>query len=250
MKNEHLFTDKAENYRLARPSYAPEAIDKIFKMINPGEFAADIGSGTGIFTREFLRRGIDVYRVEPNMAMSKKAISRFGTDGRFHRVTAPGENTGLKSKSISLITAASSFHWLDLPKFKKECKRILTDNGVVCIIANERVYDDFTLKQDALCKKYCSGYTSLSHGAQKCRERAELFFEGEYYIEEYDFPLEYTKEKFILRSLSSSYSPLVGSNEEKEYKAQLNKLLNETFLWDNIVIQNKTLLIWGKISQK
>lgn len=249
MANENIFTAKADSYLIGRPSYSPYAIDKIFsEMISCGKSAADIGSGTGILSKEFLIRGYDVFSVEPNAAMRTIAEKAYGAHKNFHSVAASAENTGLGDGSISLVTAASSFHWFDVNKFYDECKRILTFDGIVCILANERVYDSFTQKQHSVCQKYCNGFTSLSHGTKKILQNADIFFKSKYAIEKFDFPLTYTKEKFIFRSLSSSYSPEKGSCKYYEYIKELQALLDRTFIGDTVTIANNTVMLWGKLN--
>lgn len=148
MANENIFTTKVSDYAISRPSYAAEAIDRILsKMLKEGDLIADVGSGTGIFSKEFLVHGYEVFGIEPNDAMRLEAEKVYGKNKLFHSVSATAERTGLPSGSISLVTAASAFHWFDIPQFYEECKRILKPDGIVCIIANARIYDSFTEKQ-------------------------------------------------------------------------------------------------------
>ena len=246
MANEELFSERAELYAKSRPSYAQESIDYIFKkLISSGGTVADIGSGTGILSREFVNRGFETYCVEPNEKMRSAAERLLGKRENFHSVAAPAENTGLKSKSISLVTAASAFHWFDTEKFRIECNRILAEHGCVCLINNVRVYDDFTSRQHELCMKYGVEFTSLTHGYDMMKETVPRFFESGYTEEKFDFPLHYTKEDFISRSLSSSYAPHPETEEFEIYTAKLRGLLEEFFTDDVITIQNMTVLYAG-----
>lgn len=248
MANETLFTTKAADYAASRPSYAPEAIERIFSvMIRPGDTAADIGSGTGILSREFLRRGYEVYCVEPNDAMRAEAEKQYGGDAHFHSVAASAEQTGLPGGSVSLVTAASAFHWFDPQAFRAECRRILTPGGRVCILANARIMDDFTRRQHALCQRYCHGYTSLAHGAEKMQRKADTFFGGAFSRETVSFPLRYTKESFLVRSLSSSYAPEKGTAEYSGYVRELTALMEELFPGDSLTVANETLMLWGTL---
>lgn len=248
MANEKIFTTKADEYAKSRPSYSQKAIEKIFeKIIHPGETAADIGSGTGILSNEFLSRGYDVFCVEPNEAMRTEAEKKYAKNEHFHSINAPAENTGLPENSISLITVASAFHWFGPKAFKEECKRILCPNGIVCILFNERSYDDFTKKQHEICSKYCKGFTSLSHGAKKTYDRADILFEKGYKLESFDFKLSYTKESFISRSLSSSYAPEKGTEACEKYTAALRSLLDAEFPEDRIEIANSTVMLSGMV---
>ena len=105
MANETLFTTKATSYAKGRPSYAPGAIGRILDCLAMGGYQpagdgpwariADIGSGTGILSRELIGRNLEVYGVEPNEAMREKAEHQLGSCGHFHSVAASAESTGL-----------------------------------------------------------------------------------------------------------------------------------------------------------
>ncbi len=247
MANENVFTNKAADYAAGRPGYAPEAIGHILtNMIQNMETVADVGSGTGIFAKEFFLRGVHTYCVEPNTDMRTEAEKMYGTNPYFHSIAASAENTGLAENSIKLITAASAFHWFDPLAFRKECIRILQPDGIVCILGNARVYDDFTKRQREICRRYCPAFTSFTHGMDKTLERAERFFNGNYHIEHFAFPLSYTKEKFIRRSMSSSYAPICGTAEYDAYIKDLQELLDRCFSEDSIPVANQTIMLWGR----
>lgn len=176
MANETVFNQRADYYDRARPGYAPEAVQAIMGWVKAEAKAVDIGAGTGIFTRELLRHGIETYAVEPNAQMRAKLEKNLGTEYKLHIVAASAEETGLPADSFDLITAASSFHWLDTAAFLAECQRILKREGIVCLLINARDYQDpFTQKQHMLCQKYCPGFSSLKHGLEKTETAAEKF---------------------------------------------------------------------------
>lgn len=248
MANETVFTNKAADYAAGRPGYAPQAIAYILEnMIKDTETAADIGSGTGILAKEFFLRRVHTYCVEPNDDMRSETEKMYGTNPYFHSIAASAEHTGLPENSMKLITAASAFHWFDPQAFQKECLRILQPDGMVCLLVNARVYDDFTGQQREICGKYCPAFTSFTHGMEKTLARAEGFFSGNYHTEHFSFPLSYTKEKFIRRSLSSSYAPICGTAEYDAYIRDLQKLLDRCFSGDTITVANETVMLWGKI---
>ena len=248
MANETIFTTKASEYANSRPSYAKKAIDKILsELLKEGDLIADIGSGTGIFSKEFLSRGYEVYCVEPNEAMRKEAESAHGNNQLFHSVAASAENTSLTSGSISLVTAASAFHWFDTKAFYTECKRILKPDGYVCLLANRRKYDEFTKAQHAICERCCQNFTSLSHGTDKMLRLADEFFQGGYHTGVFEFPLTYTKKKFVSRSLSSSYAPEKNTKAYEEYVRALQGLLEEYSSEEVITVANETVMLWGKL---
>ena len=69
------FSDRVADYVRYRPGYPPELMRHLAARtgLGPGDAAADIGSGTGIFTRLLLEAGAEVFAVEPNADMRAAA---------------------------------------------------------------------------------------------------------------------------------------------------------------------------------
>ena len=69
--NTKRFSDRVEDYIRYRPNY-PEKIVKILEekiSLDKNKTIADIGSGTGISSKLFLKNGYKVIGVEPNKEM-------------------------------------------------------------------------------------------------------------------------------------------------------------------------------------
>jgi SAM-dependent methyltransferase len=99
---------------------------------------ADVGSGTGIFTRLLLERGHTVYAVEPNVPMRSAAERELGADPRFHSIDGKAEATTLADASVDLVTAAQAFHWFDKDATREEWKRILRAPRWAVLLWNDR----------------------------------------------------------------------------------------------------------------
>lgn len=250
MANENMFNQRASNYQQGRPGYARGSVDMIVnELLKKGDKIADVGSGTGIFSKELIMRGFDVYCVEPNEEMRSQAEALFGDDPHFTSIAAPAEYTTLPDHSVNAVTAASSFHWFDAEAFRKECVRILVPGGYVIAIINARSYDDpFTVRQHEICLETCVGFTSLRHGIEESIPKFKDFFGDEMHCREFDFPLEYTKEKFIQRSLSSSYAPNPDDPRYRQYADKLRELMDEFSPdSDKIIVPNASVMYWGKV---
>ncbi len=248
MANEELFTNRAENYRKARPGYAEGVTELLLgEIIKPGSRIADIGSGTGLFAKPLIEHGFDVYCVEPNAKMREQAVREFAGNPHFISIAAAAEATTLGEHSMDIVAAASALHWFEMEKFQTECKRILKLDGIFFAVLNCRDYSDpFTVRQHTLCQRLCPGFTSLCHGLEKTIPRLDILLGKTYQSQRFDFPLAYTKEKFIQRSLSSSYAPKPGSPEEQEYIEGLCQLMDEFFPNDaEITISNHSAAFWG-----
>lgn len=138
------FTQLATNYARYRPSYAPSVLDAFLALARAREreklCCADIGAGTGIWSRQLASRGVRVEAVEPNTAMREAGQKQNGGltitwyDGS-------AENTGLAEHSCNMACMASSFHWPDFDKAVREFWRILKPGGLFMALWNTRLYE-------------------------------------------------------------------------------------------------------------
>lgn len=161
------FSDRAEAYAAARPSYPGEAIDALLEGLgDPAALTvADLGAGTGISSRLLAARGAQVYAVEPNAPMRAAAAP----DPRVTWVDAPAEQTGLDEASIDLVTAFQAFHWFDARAVLEEIVRILRPGGRAAVIYNERDdLDPFTGAYGMLVRRYQTDDTERrrAHGME------------------------------------------------------------------------------------
>jgi len=167
MDNTQKFSGKADVYQKARPSYAQAMLDFIAQkwQIGNGSMVADIGSGTGILTRQLLGLGARVYAVEPNADMRAKAEEMLGDNPNFVSVIGTAEQTGLPDHSFQLVTAASAFHWFDAERFKLECERILLPGAPVVLAWNKaELSAEINLGRERIFKKYCPNFKGFSGG--------------------------------------------------------------------------------------
>jgi ubiquinone/menaquinone biosynthesis C-methylase UbiE len=138
------FTRLAGDYAKFRPGYAPQVATAILRYVGRDAAcmdAADVGAGTGIWTRMLADRGLrSVVAVEPNDDMREQGIetSRH-TDIIWRKGSA--EATGLPDGSADLVSMASSLHWADFDKACEEFHRILRPGGVFAALWNPRLIE-------------------------------------------------------------------------------------------------------------
>jgi len=229
--NEERFTGKADIYKKYRPTYPKELIEYLYSQVgfSQNSVIADIGSGTGIFSRLLLERESTVYCVEPNEDMRQTAEKDLSEFENFISVNGNDKSTGLQNKSVDFITVAQAFHWFDRQAFKLECQRILKDGGKVVIIWNERDYEREIVQKDyAIRGKYAVGDKKGLGANQGPRKGWIDFFVGG--VCEYKtFPndLILNRETYIGMNLTRSYSPKEEQEPEKYYG--FVKEMNELF---------------------
>jgi SAM-dependent methyltransferase len=165
------FTKAAALYARCRPSYPAEAIDWIVAAakLAPVASVVDLGCGTGISTRLFAARGLDVVGIDPNEEMLAHARAAGG--GRYLRGEAAA--TGLSDRSVDLAVAAQAFHWFDLAPTFAELRRILRGDGWVAAFWNQRRSSPLTDALDELLVAHSGEYRALGgHDEVGARIRA------------------------------------------------------------------------------
>ena len=134
------YTGLAREYAASRPGYAlhvPDALLGLSKAGGAPLHVADVGAGTGIWTRMMARRGCRTVAVEPNdemRAYGERTESSVPIAWR----KGSAEETGLGAGSVDLLTMASSFHWTDFERATKEFLRVLRPGGWFAALWNTR----------------------------------------------------------------------------------------------------------------
>ncbi len=250
MNTSTKFNGYANDYTVGRPQYSEEMIDSIFEGLDVSEDfrIADIGSGTGKFSSQLLKRGYEVYAVEPNNDMRHTAESELGSYKNFHSINGDAENTTLEDNSVDLITTAQAFHWFDIGKFKSECKRIIQKNGRISLIWNVRDMES-PVNQELyeIYKIYCPRFVGFSGGIIKDDPRIQEFFENGYDYISFQNPLSLDQDKFIKRSLSGSYSIKEGDSLYDEYISAILEVFNKYCKQGNVIIPNSSVAYIGTI---
>ena len=175
-----------------------------------GRAVADVGSGTGIFTRLLVATGAKVYAVEPNDAMRAAAESELGSSANFISVKGTAEATGLADQAVSLVTCAQAFHWLDPVRTRRESGRILVPGGWCAVIWNTAILgeDEFARGYEKIKNDFGTDFNRVRHEQIEKTGRFDAFFgAGRWQRHSFDNfqTLDFTGLKG--RVLSSSYMP-------------------------------------------
>lgn len=144
------FTSRCTSYTLAqasqakaRPSYSSDVRDVIVKLAPDKPVFADVGAGTGIWTRMVAPFAARTIAIEPSDAMREIGIA--SDPERIARIEwKPGaaEDTQLPNESCDLVTMATSFHWVEIGPALAEFYRVLRPRGLFCALWNPRCSDN------------------------------------------------------------------------------------------------------------
>ena len=94
----------------------------------------DIGCGTGNYTNELQKKGLNLIGIDPSKEMLEKAIKR---NGKIDWRIGIAENSGLSDRAVDGILATLTMHhWQDLKLAFKELHRILKRKGTLVIFTS------------------------------------------------------------------------------------------------------------------
>lgn len=248
--NEEKFSGKEKIYASARPDYSTELFEylKANNIVGNDMTVADIGAGTGIFTRQISKYVKKVYAVEPNDGMREQGIKNNCYSKNVTFINGTAENTEIESKAIDVVTAAQAFHWFDKSAFKNECRRILKPDGKIILVWNDRnenaqiIADNFEIN-----KLYCKDFHGFSNGMSFEKESFGDFFDGEFELLNFENDFEYDMSGFIARSLSSSYAPKENEQNYASYVKALRTLFLKSELGGKVKYPYVTKCFIGRV---
>lgn len=245
------FTGKAALYSKHRPSYPDACINYLIEAsaLSSDSRIADIGAGTGIFTRALLDQGLQVTAVEPNDDMRLAAEEVLSDYSGFSSIGGAAEQTGIADHSIDLVTVAQAFHWFDPVLFQQECRRILKPDRMVALVWNSRIHTSKIVAENAdICREYCPSFNGFSGGMEEQPERIRDFFQnGMYEHKVFENNLVFDLKGFIGRNLSASYAPKSGNASYDAFIEALTALYAKYSVGDRLELPNETRCYIGKV---
>ena len=216
--NTKRFSDRVEDYIKYRPNY-PEKIVKILEEkinLDKDKTIADIGSGTGISSKLFLKNDYKVTGVEPNKEMREAAQQLLSGFAKFKSVNGTAEKTNLQDESIDVIFCGQAFHWFDKEKSKIEFNRMLKKNGNIVLVWNSRSDKSaFQNEYEKILFDNIEEYKSVNHRNIKDEEISDFFFPKKMHKICLDNKQFLDLEGLKGRLLSSSYCPKSGKKHDQ-----------------------------------
>jgi len=247
------FSNRADDYRRYRPGY-PEAVTDLMRDtcgLNSGAKVADVGAGTGIFTRLLLEAGFEVTAVEPNDAMRAAADEELRNFPRFRSVAAPAEKTGLPTGSFDAITVAQAFHWFDPRAAKDEFSRLLRPGGWAFIVRNHRQegVTPFARDYEQMLKTLGERYHAIGHRDREATARAvrDFFPAGSLHSAQFDNPHVMDWRGLRGRFLSISYIPVEGQPGHDELLSRLEEIFHAHATNGLVTFEQSTEVYYGQL---
>jgi SAM-dependent methyltransferase len=244
------FSDRAHCYAKYRPGYPEELLAYLQRLVPLPAFVADIGSGTGILTRQLLDLRYTVYAVEPNEPMRSEAEKALNRYSGFHSVNGRAEATGLPDRAVDIVTCAQAFHWFDREKSRSEFRRIVKPGGATALIWNERRDDlsEVGREYNDLLDRVIPGYRKLNHRRVRAEDIGAFFAPNDVELVSFRNFQDLDREGFIGRLLSSSYVPNFGQPGHQEIVDAAEQIFARHQDGGKVTIEYETKLYLGLLS--
>ena len=129
------FSGRVDDYVKTRPSY-PRGVLTILRDtcgLGPSSVVADLGSGTGLFTRLLLESGASVHAVEPNDEMRGVLAGR---SAGVRVLAGTAERMPLPDACADAVFVGDAFHWFDGSAAVAELARVVRPGGGVALLWN------------------------------------------------------------------------------------------------------------------
>ena len=244
------FSGLADIYAKCRPTYPPAAIDFILQHcgLRNGSVLVDVGCGTGISSRLFAGRGLEVIGIEPNAEMRAAANSAQSSADTPMPAYQEGraESTGLPSASADAVLAAQAFHWFEPEAALREFRRILKPCGWAILLWNERdERDPFTAAYGAVIRTAPDASAVEAPRGQAGQPLlASLLFQN---TSRTLFGNEQALDETALlgRAFSASYAPR-EPNQAEAFAAALREVFSRFQRAGQVVIKYETAVYLGQ----
>jgi len=251
MDNTTRFSNRVDAYVKYRPSYPTEAIDCLYHEIgfDRSPVIADIGAGTGIFSKLLLDRGSSVMAVEPNKEMRESAELELGARAGYRAVPGSAEETGLADQSVDYIVCAQSFHWFERAAARKEFRRILKPGGKVVLIWNSRMTKGtpFREEYDWLLHQYGVDYEKLKHKNISPTDLASFYNPEPMREARFVNGQSFDFDGLCGRLTSSSYIPLPGDAAYEPMMEELRSIFDRNERDGRVPFDYETEIYWGEL---
>ncbi len=246
------FSSRVENYVRYRPDYPSAALALLRQRCGLSAHAvvADLGSGTGILTRQLLKSGAQVIGVEPNGGMRAAAEALLAGAARFTSVNGTAEDTTLPAYSVDLIVAGQAFHWFQVERARREALRIIRPGGWGALLWNEHPSGGsvFLADYEALVRRYAPEYDAVA-GSRADEAAMRAYFGGEVQQARFANQQVFDFDGLLGRLMSSSYAPEPGEAAHEPLVAGLREVFARHARAGAVVFPYVTLVYFARLRE-
>lgn len=121
-----FFSDRADLYAIARPTYPPELFSYLASLCPDQDFAWDCATGNGQAAQALTQH----FRQVEATDLSSEQLSQAKPHPQIRYSVQLAEETTFADNSFSLITVAQALHWFNFEQFWPEVQRLLKPDGI------------------------------------------------------------------------------------------------------------------------
>jgi ubiquinone/menaquinone biosynthesis C-methylase UbiE len=235
------FDDYVDLYDTYRLSYNVDVLRDVVKFITAIKkpiAIADMGSGTGILTRQLLKYNFDkYYAIEPNKLMQEFSIAKDKKNTITH-INALSEKTTIPSSTIDVIFVGTAIHWFEPKKTLKEFKRILKKGGFLVMLSNGysgQISEDLSVVHKKYQKQIPNSVTKDERYPKGMR-----YYSNKYYTTISRKNITVPLDQFIGLELSMSSAPKKSNKIYDKYIYDLTSIYKKYCKSGKLVRTNRT----------
>ena len=129
------FAAQAGDYAAFRPAYPAAFIGELAALAPGRTLAWDCATGSGQAAVQLAEHFDRVVATDASRDQLRRAVPH----PRITYRQAAGGDAGVPDASVDLVTVAQALHWLELPPFFREARRVLKPGGVLAVWCYGRV---------------------------------------------------------------------------------------------------------------
>ena len=229
--NIDAFTGRAKAYAEVRPGYPDEAVEYIKTLAPRDAVFADVGAGTGKFTKLLAEYDYKIFAVEPNSDMRGQLELTLAPFPNALIINGTAEATTLLDNSVDVITNAQALRRFDIKKFRAECKRIGKADPIIITVFNDG--ERFSTEYKTM-DKVSEGYAKAT---------GELYQNPD--VRKFSNPIHFTRDKWLLYYSSMEGVPLEGEEGYESHTAELNDKFDRYNI-DGIICLDLTTYVYSE----
>jgi SAM-dependent methyltransferase len=143
----HLFSGHAAAYAVYRPKYPAGLYQWLSALAPSAEQAWDVGTGNGQVAVGLTPHFARVQATDPSA--EQLAAAEMHDRVIYRKATY---DSGLRERSVGLVTVGQALHWFTLEDFFTEVRRVLVPGGVFAAFAY--VHSSVSPEMDAVTRRY------------------------------------------------------------------------------------------------
>lgn len=133
------FRTQARLYAEYRPDYPAELFEFIAGSVRDHNLAWDCATGNGQAAVGLAKHFDRVVATD----ISAEQVAQAKPHPKIEYLVAPAERSGLPDDSVNVVTITQALHWLDIPHFYEEVRRVSKPGGLfVATVYSDPVLDD------------------------------------------------------------------------------------------------------------